>query len=165
MNNPDIVPDIAAMLDVIDGMADDTDSLQVEAAVHLRESIVELRRRANVLLGLVDTQLIDTLESPREFNGQRYRIGTEGKWVPFHDKVTAAVKQRALIDRETGEVRGSGPAVEEAIRLMRDCYVAPSSFPKTGALDKMGLNKRDVGTFDGKRKKVVVEPVAPEAPA
>lgn len=158
-------PDIEAMLDVIDDMGDDTDSLEVEEAIRLRESVVELRRRANVLLGLIDTQLIDTLESPREFNGQRYRIGTEGKWVPFHDKVTAEVKARALVNRDTGEMREPGPAVEVAIALMKDCYVAPSTFPKTGALDKMGLDKGDVGTFDGKRKKVVVEPVAPKEPS
>ena len=154
-------PDIAAMLDVIDDMVEGTDSLDVEAAIALRESVVELRRRANVLLGLIDTQLIAILESPREFNGQRYRVAKDGKWEPFHDKVHAAVKERALVDRETGELRGSGQAVEEAIRLMTECYVAPSSFPKTGALEKMGLEKSDVGRFDGKRMKVAVEPVKP----
>jgi hypothetical protein len=151
------------MIDVLDDMNESTDSLEVEAAVLLRESVVELRRKAGELLGLIDAQLIATLESPREFNGQRYRIGNDGKWEPFHDKVVAAIKDRALIDRATGEVRGSGPAIEEAIRLMSDCYVAPSSFPKTGALERMGLEKSDVGRFDGKRKKVIVEPVKPEA--
>lgn len=159
--NEHLHPDVLAMLDVIDDMAEGTDSLGVEDAIKMREAVVELRRRANVLLGLIDTQLIDTLESPREFNGQRYRIAADGKWEPFHDKVHAAVKERALIDRETGEMRGPGPAVEEAMKLMTDCYVAPSTFPKTGALERMGLEKSDVGRFDGKRKKVVVEPVKP----
>lgn len=152
-------PDIQAMLDVIDDMAEDTDSLEVEAAVALRESIVELRRRANTLLGLIDTQLIATLESPREFGGQRYRVAKNGKWLPDHSKVTAAVKDRALIDRETGEVRGAGPAVEEAIRWMAACYVSPSGMPKTGALDQMGVDKSDVARFDGKGQKIAVEPV------
>jgi hypothetical protein len=152
------------MIDVLDDMNESTDSLEVEAAVLLRESVVELRRKAGELLGLIDAQLIATLESPREFNGQRYRIGNDGKWEPFHDKVVAAIKDRALIDRATGEVRGSGPAIEEAIRLMADCYVAPSTFPKTGALERMGLEKSDVGRFDGKRKKVIVEPVKGEVP-
>ena len=157
----DLHPDILAMLDVVDDMAEDTDSLDVEAAILLRESVVELRRRANVLLGLIDTQLISTLESPREFNGQRYRIGKDGKWEPFHDKVVAAIKERSVVDRETGEIRTPGHAAEEAIRLMAACYVAPSTFPKTGALEAMGLEKSDVGRFDGKRQKVVVEPVKP----
>lgn len=159
-----IHPDVLAMLDVLDGMVEETDSLEVEAAIALRESVVELRRRANVLLGLIDTQLIAILESPREFNGQRYRVAKDGKWEPFHEKVHAAVKDRALINRETGEVRGSAPAIEEAIRMMADCYVSPGSFPKTGALERMGLEKSDVGRFDGKRQKIVVEPVKPEVP-
>lgn len=157
-----IHPDIAAMMDVLDEMSESTDGLDVEQAVELRESIVELRRRAATVLGLVDTQLINTLESPREFDGQRYRIGMEGKWTPYHDKVTAAVKERAIVDTETGEFREAGPAVEEAIRLMRECYVAPATFPKTGALGKMGLEKSDVGFFEGKRPKLVVEAVAPK---
>jgi hypothetical protein len=152
-------PDVAAMLDVIDDMAEATDSLDVEAGILLRESIVELRRRANVLLGLIDTQLIATLESPREFNGQRYRVANDGKWTPFHEKVDAEIKKRALVDMETGELRPAAEAVEEALRWAGKCYLAPSTFPKTGALTEMGLDKSDVGHFDGKRKKIAVEPV------
>jgi hypothetical protein len=155
-------PDIAAMTDVLEDMVEDTDSLDVESAIVLRESIVELRRKANVLLGLIDTQLISILESPREFGGQRYRVANEGRWLPYHDKVVAEVKKRAVVDLETGEVRSPGEAAEEAIKLMADCYVSPSAMPKTGALDRMGIDKSDVGRFDGKGKKIAVEPVKPE---
>jgi hypothetical protein len=34
----------------------------------------------------------------------------------------------------------------------------------TGALKGMGVNKNEVGRFDGKRLKIAVEPVAPEKP-
>jgi hypothetical protein len=155
-------PDILAMTDVLEDMVEATDSLDVEGAIIMRESIVELRRKAGVLLGLIDTQLISILESPREFGGQRYRVANEGKWLPYHDKVVAEVKKRAVVDLETGEMRSPGEAAEAAIKLMADCYVSPSGFPKTGALERMGLEKSDVGRFDGKGKKIAVEPVKGE---
>ena len=74
-----IHPDIAAMIDVIAELNETTDSMTVEEAVHVRESVVELRRAANVLLGLCDTQLLAVLESPREFDGMRYSVGNDGK--------------------------------------------------------------------------------------
>lgn len=154
-------PDIAAMMDVLGEWGEHSDGFSVEHAVLMRESVVELRRKAGELLGLIDTQLISILESPREFNGQRYRVAKDGKWTPDHGKVVAAVKTRALINRETGELRGSSEAVEEAMRLMADCYVSPSGFPKTGALERMGMEKSDVGRFDGKGQRIAVEPVKP----
>ena len=155
-----IHPDIAAMIDVIAELNETTDSMTVEEAVHVRESVVELRRAANVLLGLCDTQLLAVLESPREFDGMRYSVGNDGKWRPNQMKIDSAVKRHSLVD-ENGEVRPAGEAVERAIAMMRSCYVANSTFPKTGALDALGLDKPDVGHYEKTGSKVKVEPVEP----
>lgn len=153
-------PDIAAMADVLDGMAEDTDSLSVEAAVALRESVIELRRRAATLLGLIDTQLVSVLESPREFNGIRYSIVNDGKWRPMHSKIKAAVKRDAVaIDTETGEMRSAAEAVDHAVETMYALFVSPSTFPKTGGLDDLSLDKGDVGRFEVSGRKVSTEEV------
>jgi hypothetical protein len=154
-----ILPDVAAMIDVLADLGESSDSMTVEEAVALRESMVELRKKAGEVLGLADTQLVTVLESPREFDGQLYEIKSDGKWRPLHHKIDAAVKDAAMIDRSTGEKRSASAAVDVAIGLMSACYVAPSTFPKTGALDALGLDKDDVGLLERAGKKVSVTEV------
>jgi len=137
--------DIRAASDVLVDLQNDSDSLDIETAVAYREAVNELMTAVRSTLGLIDTQLISILESPREINGMRYEVRkSDGKWRPDHLPVDGAVKQAALIDRETGEFRDTKLAVEEAIALMADLYRSASTMPKIGALDKLGLKKWDV---------------------
>ena len=159
--SPGIHPDIRAMMDVIDEMSNGTDSMSIEDAVALRDSVVELRRAAAVLLGFIDTQLVNTLESPREINGMSYRIGNKGKWRPDRMIIDSRVRRAALAD-ENGEIRPAGEAVDEAIRIMNSCYVANATFPKTGALEALGLDKTEVGTFEGSGKELKIDAVKPK---
>jgi hypothetical protein len=156
-------PDVAAMLDVIDDMVEQTDSLGVEDGIKMREAIVELRRRANVLLGLIDTQLISILESPREVNGVRYEVRkSDGKWRPDHSKVVPVVRTNAMVDLETGEIHEGASAVERAISIMEDLYVSPSTMPKVGALEKIGLKKWDVADQEPGKPTLKTTAVVPE---
>ena len=161
----DIHPDVAAMMDVLDEFIEETDSLEVEAAMMLRESVVELRRRAATLLGLIDTQLIDILESPREFDGIRYKVKkSDGKWRPDHSKVTSVVKRNAAVDPMTGEMFDCFDSAERAIRMMMDLYVAASTMPKVGALDELGLKKWDVAEQEPGKPTLKTTPIVPEVP-
>ena len=143
-----IHPDIGAMCDVIADMTETTDSMTVEEAVHLRESIVEMRRQAATLLGLIDTQLVTILESPRVIEGILYEVKSEGKWRPDHGKIVAAVKQHSVVDTETGEMSTAPEATERAMKFMKDLYVSPSGMPKSGGLSKLGLDKSDVAHYE-----------------
>ena len=137
--------DIRAASDVLVDLQNDSDSLDIETAVAYREAVNELMTAVRSTLGLIDMQLVNILESPREINGMRYEVKkSDGKWRPDHSKVDARVKQRSLIDTETGELRGSSDAVDQAMAIMSDLYVAASTMPKVGALDKLGLKKWDV---------------------
>lgn len=139
-----IHPDVAAMLDVLNDMCEETDAMSIEDAVFLRESVVELRQSAATLLGLIDTQLVTTLESPRVINGNLYEVRkSDGKWRPDHMPVDAAVRRAAMAD-ENGEMHSVGVAVDEAVRIMADLYRAASTMPKIGALEKLGLKKYQV---------------------
>lgn len=152
-------PELAAMGDVVDQMCEQTDALSVEDAVMWRESVIELRRRAATLLGLIDTQLVNVLESPREFDGIRYWIGKDGKWRPLHAKIKSEVKRAAVMDHETGELFDARGAADRAIEMMYELFVSPATFPKTGGLDRLGVDKEDVGTFDETGRKVKTEEV------
>ena len=156
--------DVLAMTDVLGEIDESTDGLSIEEAVQAREAVVQLMSAARMTLALIDTQLVNTLESPREINGMRYEVRkSDGKWRPDHSKVTPAVKRSALVDTETGEMFEGPAAVERAIKIMTDLYVANSTMPKVGALDKLGLKKWDVADQEPGKPALRVTPIV-EAP-
>lgn len=135
--------DVLAAADVLHDVDEASDSLSIEDAVAYREAVTSLMAAARMTLALIDTQLVTTLESPREINGMRYEVKpSDGKWRPDHSKVAARVKQYALVDMETGEMRDAPAAVDRAMLIMEDLYVAKSTMPKVGALEKLGGTKK-----------------------
>lgn len=156
--------DVLAMTDVLSEIDEITDGLSIEEAVQAREAVVQLMSAARMTLALIDTQLVNTLESPREINGMRYEVRkSDGKWRPDHSKVTPAVKQHAIVDTETGETFDRAAAVERAIKMMEDLYVAKSTMPKVGALDNLGLKKWDVAEQEPGKPFLKTTPIV-EAP-
>lgn len=140
-----VTGDVMAMTDVLSDIDENTDSYDIEEAVEVREAVVALMSAARMTLALLDTQLVNILESPREINGIRYEVKkSDGKWRPDHSKVAAAVKHASIVDSSTGELFDARTAAERAINMMEDLYVAASTMPKVGALDKLGLKKWDV---------------------
>ena len=156
--------DVLASVDVLNDVDENTDSMGIEDAVAMREAVVSLMSAARMTLALIDTQLVNTLESPREINGMRYEVRkSDGKWRPDHSKVNNVVKTRAYIDPDTGEVLGSSTAAERAIAMMEDLYVSASTMPKVGALDKLGLKKWDVADQEPGKPVLKTTPIV-EAP-
>jgi hypothetical protein len=156
--------DVLASVDVLNDVDENTDSMGIEDAVAMREAVVALMSAARMTLALIDTQLVNTLESPREIHGMRYEVKkSDGKWRPDHSKVNNVVKTRAYIDPDTGEVLGSSTAAERAIAMMEDLYVSASTMPKVGALDKLGLKKWDCATQEPGKPVLKTTPIV-EAP-
>jgi hypothetical protein len=162
--HPNLLPDVAAMCDVLGELAEKSDSMTIEEAVQLRESIVELRSQAAMVLGLAETQLVTILESPREIDGNRYEVkASDGKWRPNHSQVIAKVKEVAVVNTDTGEMLSPAQAAERAALLMSNLYVANSTMPKVGALDTLGLKKWDVAVQEPGKPVLKVTPIV-EAP-
>jgi hypothetical protein len=153
--------DIRAIMDVLADVDEASDALSVEDAMALREALVELATRVRTSVGLIDSQLVSVLESPREFNGQLYEVRPDGKWRPDHNRVKAEVKRHSVVDVSTGELRSAPDAVERCMSLLYSLYVAPSAMPKVGALEGLGLDKADVGHYERAGQKVSVKPVMP----
>lgn len=152
--------DIRAAADVLTDVNEASDSLSIEDAVSYREAVSDLMGAARMTLALIDTQLVTTLESPREINGMRYEVRkSDGKWRPDHAKVASTVKSYSLIDHDTGEMRTAPDAVERAMSIMEDLYVAKSTMPKTGALDRLRLKKWDVAEQEPGKPALKMTPV------
>jgi hypothetical protein len=156
--------DVLAAADVLHDVDENTDSMSIEDAVAMREAVVALMSATRMTLALLDTQLVNTLESPREINGMRYEVRkSDGKWRPDHSKVVPAVRAKACIDMGTGELVDAFAAAERAIAIMEDLYVSASTMPKVGALDKLGLKKWDVAEQEPGKPVLKTTPIV-EAP-
>lgn len=156
--------DIRAALDVLAEVDELSDGLGIEEAVSYREAVNELFTKVKETLGLIDTQLVNTLESPRPINGMLYEIRkNDGKWRPDHMLVDQAVQQQSLVDTETGEFRDAREAVQAAIAAMDAMYRGPNTMPKVGGLDKLGLKKWDVAEQEAGKAVLKVTPIV-EAP-
>ena len=154
--------DIRAAIDVLVDLQNDSDSLSVEDAVANREAVVELMASCRVTLDLLDLQLIKVLESPRTIAGTLYEIkDNDGKWRPDHSKVQAAVKRASIVNAD-GEVRDTHDAVDQAMITMEDLYVAASTMPKVGALDRLGLKKWDVAEQERGKQTLKTTPIVEE---
>jgi len=156
--------DLLASVDVLHDVDELSDSYTVEEAVAMREAVVELMAVARMTLSLIDTQLVNTLESARPINGVLYEVRqSDGKWRPDHSLVDAEVQRQSLIDMATGEFRDTKDAVQEAMAYMADLYRSASTMPKVGALDKLGLKKWDVAEQEPGKPVLKVTPIV-EAP-
>jgi len=156
--------DIRAAGDVLDDVAELSDSMDIETAVAYREAANELWKKVRDTIGLIDTQLVTVLESPRAINGMLYEVRqSDGKWRPDHMPVDSAVKHHSLVDTETGEFRETKLAVEAAIAIMADLYRSASTMPKVGALADLGLKKWDVAEQEPGKPVLKVTPTAEDA--
>jgi hypothetical protein len=152
--------DLLATLDVLADIDERSDSMGIEDAVAMREAVVALMSAARMTLSLIDTQLVNTLESPREIGSMRYEVRkSDGKWRPDHSKVNAVVKRNAAVDPVTGEMFDCFDAAERAVKIMEDLYVSASTMPKVGALDKLGLRKWDVADQEPGKPVLKVTPI------
>jgi hypothetical protein len=140
--------DIQAVTDVVNAFTNESDSLTIEQGVEFLDVLNELKKAVATAIGMTEMHMCSILESPRIINGKQYEVKSAGKWRPDHDSVRAAVKRASIADPETGEMRTAFDAAEEAMELMYSLYVAPSSMPKTGALEKLGLDKGDVADYE-----------------
>jgi hypothetical protein len=153
--------DILAAVDILDDVGESSDSLTVEDAVVLLQAVEEVMAAARRAVGLLNTQLVATLESPRQFGNKVYEIVNDGKWRPEHGAVKAAVKIASVVDAN-GELRHPTDAVERCMSLLYALYVSPSQMPKVGGLDALGLDKADVAEFDRAGRKVRVTEIVEE---
>jgi len=156
--------DLGAVSDLLSDLDEESDSLEIEAAAEMLDALKELMLSLRMSISLVETQLLNTLESPRAINGNLYEVlKSDGKWRPDHMPVDAAVRRASVAD-ENGELREASDAVQEAIRLMADLYRAPSTMPKIGALEKLRLKKYQVAEQEPGKPVLKVTPIVESEP-
>jgi hypothetical protein len=156
MDTVPTVHEIEAMRSVVDDIVGDVESFDVERALEMLQALQGMASHLRQAIGAVETHLCDVLESPREFNGKLYEIKNAGKWRPDHDEIKNRVRAASAVNAATGELIDRQTAVETAVDIMYDLFVSPSTMPKTGGLERLGLDKPDVADFERQGKRVSI---------
>lgn len=161
----DINPaDVLAAGDTFGVVSEGSDSLTFEQALEYERALLNAKARLDEALGLVRTQLLKLLDSPRQVGPVLYKSEPDKKFVADHDQVRKRLITIALHDPSTGELLEAGPAVERAWSLMAALYLSPSVEPKKAGLDRLGLAKTEVGDFVPKGRKVTSIVLSEEEP-
>lgn len=157
------IHDVEAISDVLNDIGEASDSMGVQDGLEMHRTLTELKRKVGETIGLIESQMISILESPRVMEGMRYEVANDGKWRPDHMAIQGAVKKDCVVD-ENGELRHATDAVDRAITRLYALFVANATMPKVGGLEDLGLDKSDVARFESKGKKLKVTIAEPDAP-
>jgi hypothetical protein len=131
------VGDLLAISDVLDALAEESDSLSLEDSIVLTETLNQLQSVLRRTQSMVDTQRITLLEQPTIVGGRRYvpAVKYTERWE--HWRIARMITDRVRVDRETGEIRGTDEAVAQALRYFVRIYLSESTKAKKGELKKL----------------------------
>jgi hypothetical protein len=156
------IHDVKALDDVVNDITELSDSLKVDDAVAFRVALVAHQAKVKFAIDMLDAQLVKTLEMPRTEGGWIHQVRRKKDKQRFdHAAIARAIREEALLDDE-GLLMTAREAVEEAVSMMQDVYISDSSKAKIGALKSIGIDRKDVETFERGDLYVDVTPVLSE---
>ena len=161
------VGDFIAMQDVLNELANDSDSLSPDEAIAALEALRDLQSVVRRTESMVETALKGHLEDgTRELGGRVYALKADGKWRYRHDDIDRAVLAKAKYlstDHETGEVDYELVPIF-VIKLMAGLYRSTSTVPKKYALKAIGVDDTPkVADWEHTGKKIeIIDLNAPE---
>lgn len=153
------VHDLAAMGDVLDQLIEGSDQLDFEQALTFKNMAIIVQGKLKTLLGLLETQQLSLLDGqPKVVDGTIFAKKSTGKWRRDSGKLRSRVFFYVTHDLDTGEkVKGLtiAKAVDKAIDIMSELFVAPADLPKRGALEKLKIEMPDICEWETTGSKLV----------
>lgn len=164
------VGDFLAMSDVLNGLAEESDSLSADEAIAAMEALRELQSVVRRTESMVETALRRHLESgSRELGGRMYGLGKKGEWRFRQRDILARIADSAAMPNVEGEVPTAHEAALIAARLTQGLYASRTTKPKSTGLKALGFNppapgvKTDVADWEMTGTEIkVVDLNAPE---
>jgi hypothetical protein len=151
------IHDVEATGDVFGQVGEMSDSLSMTDAIAFKEALGRAKKRLEDALGLVNTQIIRTLDSPVEVGKKRWFLTDDGKWRPNHDRVRKLIVDAVATPNHAGEVPTAKEAAQQAVELTMRCYAMPSTMPKKDGLDRLGVAKTAVARWEKTGTKIETE--------
>lgn len=147
--------DIEVVLDLLDKLGELTDDLTAEDAVMWRGIVGQVKAKAGVVFGLIDTRLLQLADGqPVVVGEQVFKKDVQQVYRANQSRISGLVIRHACVGPD-GVTRKTKDAVEIAVGLMKMLYVADADVPKVGGLKALGVTKDDVGEWFNKDPKIV----------
>lgn len=150
--------DLQAVGDVLDWVAEESDSMTIEEAMAVLETLVEVGKKLAMAKALCETQIKTLLDGQPAKVGDKIVVERQtGKWRPDQGRIKRRVVGMAGCDPSTGELRTGPQAAEAAVDLMYALFVSPSQMPKQGGMQKLGIDTPDIAEWEitGSELKVI----------
>lgn len=131
------VGDLLAISDVLDALAEESDSLSLEDSIVLAETLNLLHSVLRRTSSMVETQRLRLLEQPTVVEGRRYvpAVKYTERWE--HARVAKMIADKVRVNRETGEIRSVDEAVAMALHHFIRIYLSDSTKAKKGELKRL----------------------------
>lgn len=154
--------DVEAMGVVVSDIIELSDSMSPDEAVKFRVALVHQKAEIQRAIDFLDMQLVKTMELPRTSGGWIHTLRRKKEKQRFdHGEIAKHVREAAVLD-DDGLMVTAKEAAENAVDMMSDLYVSPSSKVKIGALKVMDIDRREVEEFERGDLYVDVTPVLSE---
>ena len=150
--------DLQAVGDVLDWVAEQSDSMTVEEAMALIDVLAEIGKKVTMAKSLCESQVKTLLDGQPAKIGDKVVVERQtGKWRPDQTRIKRRVVGMAGCDPATGELRTGPQAAEAAVDLMYALFVSPSQMPKQGGMQKLGIDTVDIAEWEhtGSELKVI----------
>lgn len=138
---------LRAVAQDLDNLVEGSEGLEAFECIDIEDAIAVLGAAVGRAKSMVRTQLLAKLDEPVIVNGKVYAKTETGKVRPRHDVIRAAIIRHAAAD-EDGEMRGPHEAAERAVELTYRLFVSPSTAPKVGPLEDVGLFKKQATRWE-----------------
>lgn len=159
MIEPISTNDIAAFDDVLGDLEGEADDMGLQRALDMHDTLEATRLKLKATMGSIYTRILNLTKEPVRVDGGVAVSKPTGKWRPLKANIREAVVMRSAYDTNGELIANPRAAAERAIELMWAMYVSPSTIPKSGALEQMKLEKKDVMKWQQTGNELVIKTI------
>lgn len=138
------VHDLEAVSDVAARLAEMADSLSAEQAITLLHSAERAMLALKIAVDMLEAQALGRLEQPIVVGHTAYSKKPSFKKRPDQRLIQRVVVEKASHPDVNGEVPTAFEAADAATKMMAELYVSPSTLPKVGGVQALGIEMQDV---------------------
>lgn len=136
--------DFLAMQDVLNDLAENSDSLSAEEAVRAREDLAQLEAVLKRTYSMVETALRRHLEAgSREQGGKVYALAQSGKWRYRHRDILNKIADQAARPDADGVLPTALDAARAAAKMTFETYSSNSTKPKETQRRNLGFQQTE----------------------
>ncbi len=140
--------DLDAVQDVVMWLADRADEVDLETAILMSGRLTELADAIGKTKAMLDARALKLLDGqPAKIDDKVYMAKDVGKWRPNQAKIRRLIGIRSACD-DNGELLTPQDAAKKAVDIAYDLFVSPSQMPKQGAMKKLGIEAKEVATWE-----------------